>query len=225
MNWYNKILIASRNIRFSEETENDINEITNFIVDYRIKNEQTKEVVGPLTMENPYTKEELKINIGILPTNSLKPGVGAEYDHNTSILWVYVYHIKSKDENRDTLFPLYRTFISHELVHAIDPHFSQGIYIKPDKKDNNFLTDIEFNGYAKQIVEIVNRKLLDANKINEIKDWLRTQSIDDLPEDLFSFGGLLSLWKREKPDYIKRLFSRLYNDCIRSKQYVGDEYY
>lgn len=216
MNWYVKILFASHNMRFSKETETDIDEITNFIVDYRSKNKTNNDIIGPLTMENPYTETKLEIDIYVLPLNNAKPNVAAEYDPNNNRLWIYVYNVKTNEKDQYKLFNIYRPFISHELVHAIDPKFAEDVYVRPKDNDDPLLLPTEFDGYSKQISEILKKSITPQNE-EQIKNWIRTQNLDALPTELSSFKNLLFLWKEESPIYIRRLFTRLYNECFGDK--------
>ena len=53
MNWYKR---ATRNVRIPIETQNDIIEITNEVINYVSAQRQDNFVIGQLSIPNPYTK-------------------------------------------------------------------------------------------------------------------------------------------------------------------------
>lgn len=233
MNWYGKILLASNNFRFrtrpfdelppNMNLEEDIDTITNIIVDYVVSGNQKQTTLNPLTFVNSYRsmatgeyEKEEDVYIILFPFDPEKKKRAGAFNDGKRTISIFVYEQKLTDndkKDRQKLFSIYRPVLVHELVHALDPKFLEGIYVEPEENSDPLLSPTEFDAYCKQISNTLQLTMTEENKTGII-DWLKRQDISLLPPQISSFRGVISLWQEENPDYARKFFTRTYNDLF-----------
>lgn len=218
MNWYTKIVLSAYNFRLNQDNESDIDRITNAAVDYTISNKKDKEfVTPPVMLENSYTKEQELVYVIIDPSTKENAG---NWNPERKTISIFPYWIGKNNGSRQELFDLYRPYVSHEFSHAIDPS------IKGEKWKNKnrlgspmFLRFDEFNAYSKQMSDYL-RNIANSNnpyRIEQIKEWMRKQNMDMIPKEIANYKNVLLTWQKNKPEYIRWFFDKLYNDLFRGK--------
>ena len=232
MNWYNKILFSAHNFRHNEDNGADIDYITNEVVNYVLLNKQNKEVLNSISLDNSYTGEKEIVNVIIAPIDPEEGGDPGVYNPQKRIISIYPYHIKTKSTDKQELFNIYKPFVSHEITHALDPSIKEGKWKRPDRLGvPKTLRFDEFNAYSKQIkdylLDIITpkndgkneqqieqiRKYIDS-RILQIKEWMRLQDMNLIPKEILNYQGMLLKWQKEKPEYIRSFFDKLYNDLF-----------
>lgn len=168
-----------------------------------------------ITFKNPYTNNIETIKVLLTSTDKKFPYSVAAYNPQTNYITVFTHNLDTTGKNREEIFTLYRSYISHEFVHAIDPS------IKGDKWRNKERLNIdeklrfdEFNAYSKQIADyLIN--IINPQNEEQIKNWMRTQNMRFIPKEIMNYQGLLLKWQKEKPEYIRKFFDKLYSDLFK----------
>ena len=214
MNWLQKI--SSFNIRFTDEIEQDIQEITKTVLNYYLnKNKEPLVMWRPF---DPYLKQQRAIKIAILPTSKSKDQI-ARYNSEKQEIYIFPYNLllETSEINDKNLFSAFYQGVVHEVAHALDPKFK--LNSKHPIKDTNqyeyYSSPIEFDGYSKQIAEYL-KKEIDKNEDTKpiVEDWLRNDILKpDNP--LIAYDQSLMYWaqsdQENKTDYIRRFKLRIYN--------------
>lgn len=212
MNWYkNIIILSSHNIEIPEEIYEDINEISNIVTNYRLNNKTKPEIIGQLSFINPYTKQKENINIVIVPQDQNFEESIATYSYQKNLITIYPYHLITNETNYNKLFNAYKTAINHEIIHSIDPKPKLNNYINSLNKKEYFSREDEFDAYSNQIKnDILNNLTLENKEL--LKNWLISPDILNLPIFMQHYDNIIKYWLDNKPEYIKTLKIRLYND-------------
>ena len=210
MNWYKNIIIfSSHNIEIPEEIYEDIDEISDIVTNYRLNNKTESEIIGQLGFTNPYTKQKENIHIVIVPQNEQYQDSLANYNNN--LISIFPYHLITNQVDYQLLFYAYRTSIVHEVIHAIDPKLKLDNYVNNMDETQFFSRADEFDAYSNQIKNNILNNLNPENK-ELLKNWLVSPDILNLPLFMEPYYIVIEDWYNKKPEYIKTLKIRLYNN-------------
>lgn len=211
MNWYNKILLASHDFYLSPEILNDIHELSRMLIDYVRKGRYKKEFLETIRIQNPYTGKEESVNVNAEAIDDKShAGAIAIYDRTINGIYVFPYRLNPKTLNDAQLLKGYQIALRHEVTHFLDPKFNNKTELDVNK--NPLLEEYEFDAYSRQITDLIRDNL--PNEKETVGKWLRSQNLIILPKFLSPYFDLLELWRKEKPEFIRRLSVRIYNDCL-----------
>ncbi|MFA5758894.1 MAG: hypothetical protein WC942_06020 [Clostridia bacterium] len=215
MNWYKRNKLASNNIKFPENIEEDINEISEYCVNYYFEGRQGKEFIKEINFINPYKNKQERVYIVVYPSTSNKIEAIASFNSQNKTIVIFPYHNNTDNINRYELFILIKRAVYHEITHAIDPKLSIPNWQKNRINIKYELKQEEFDAYSKQI-EITIKNNLNENNFEEFKNWLLSSDINTIPFYLDWYKNkFLKEWEKYKPIYIKKLKQRLYNIFIK----------
>ena len=86
MNWYKLEKKSSNNIKFPENIEEDINEATEYCVNYYFERRRDEVYIGDIGIFNPYTNKKEEVSIVIIPNpKGLKGTSGTFNPQNRTI--------------------------------------------------------------------------------------------------------------------------------------------
>jgi len=219
MNWYKKIIFSTRNLKFPEKIEEQIDEATHAAVNYYFSNNQEKTYQGSFTYVNPYGKKDKPIPILTHPYTIENINEIANFNPQHRLINVFPYHHNLRDVNPTSLFNYLKPFIYHEFAHAVDPKFLIPEWWRGRENIPYYEKEEEFDAYSKQM-ELIIQSNLNKDNTNEFKKWITSTDILSMPQYLNYFYNIIENWRTYKPEYIKLLRQRLYNSFIRSKEDV-----
>lgn len=218
MSWLYKInKYSSWNIRFSKEIENDIEQISDIITEYYLKKTQEKEAFN-WEFTNNYTNNKDSVLVAILPHSKNQEQI-ALYDPANNIINIYPFNLKTQVIDKTLIKNVLKNALQHEFTHKIDPKIKN--YKEPKNQYEYYTSRLEFDGYAKQIIEdLKNQVKLNPLISTEVLNWLRTPG--KIPTPLKPYEEILSYWnqhdKTSNFEYIKTLKKRIYNELYGDKQ-------
>jgi len=189
MSWYKK---AKRTIPIPDEIYPQIDAVCDAIYDYVISNNKKKDYPGVMEFTNPYDNTLEKIPVVIFPKkNEDVPYIA--FNMSSRILIVCPYEIINHyqiDLNDRVFFnDIFKNYISHEVVHMIDPRVKTHRNI--DK--NYYCNKKELEAYSKQISERIRLNFTKELK-DDILSWLQGD-INNVPELLKDFRHVINGWK------------------------------
>ena len=210
MNWFKKI--SSFNLRFTDEIEQDIQEIAQTVLEYYLNNIQEPQYLGSVKFTDPYQNTQRKVNIVVLPSSKTNDQFGY-YDPNEETVSIFPHNLQTKIKNKTLLFNAFEDGIRHEIAHVIDPKLK----IKETGKDN-YLSPEEFDAYSKQITEQLKREIKNNKNIKPVvEEYLRTNTLQR-SNPISNFTEILEIWNKSdqenNTDYIRRLKLRIYNEVL-----------
>lgn len=218
MNWYRILKFASNNIIFPDDIRQQIDNISKICVDYYLANRQDKTLIGEFSFINPYTNQQDLIPAVVYPYDFAMKGLTAVFNPQRRIITIFPYHNKVQNINKNNLFLHFKENISHEITHAIDPKFLIPDWWRNRNKISYYSKEEEFDAYSKQM-EITIKSNLNKENFAEFKNWLVSSDLSLLPQYLDFYKEMLSFWYKYKPEYVKKLKQRLYNDFIGKSNY------
>jgi len=205
MSWLSKT--SSNLLKIPAEVLQDIQDITDEIINYTKAKKTKSEAIGTISFLNPYTNKQQATKIVIFPENYKHYNEIAVYNPKENTISVFPYHFKTND------IKLFRQAIigaiRHEVTHAIDPKFYRKTY-PPSTSYLDF--DYEFDGISAQIIQRIQDKINNQNR-NELMKWMKS-SISPLPEYLYPFEKTIIYWKNNKPAWFRKLIQRIYNEVL-----------
>jgi hypothetical protein len=213
MNWYKKIILSSKNIQFPDDIEEQIDEISNKTVEYYFSQQNEKIFGGTFNFINPYNNQLNSIPTIIHPFTIEFKNTIAIFNPQKRILSIFPYHHNIKDINPSNFFNYIKSYIYHEITHAIDPKFLIEDWWRNRQDVDYLLREEEFDAYSKQIEQTIKNNINDIN-IENLKMWLKTDNTDLMPGCLKDHLDIIQYWKINKPIYMKKLKQRLYNFFI-----------
>jgi len=210
MNWFKKI--SSFNLKFTDEIEQDIQEIAKTVLEYYLNNSQEPQYLGSVKFTDPYQNTQREVNIIVLPSSKTSDQFGY-YDPNEETVSIFPHNLRTKITNRTLLFNAFEDGIRHEIAHVIDPKLK----IKETGKDK-YLSPEEFDAYSKQITEQLKREIENNNNIQPIiEEWLRTDILQD-GNPILNYIEALTAWdqsdQENNTNYIRKLKLRIYNEIL-----------
>ncbi len=220
-NWYKNIKYSTRNIKIPNEIEEDINEISKIVTDYRFSNKQKENYIGKLKFTNPYSKQKEKIDIIIIPQNEEFENAIAVYNPFKNSIVVFPYHLITNETNYNKLFNIYKLSIEHEIIHSIDPKSKLDKFLYDTDTEKYLVREDEFDAYSNQIKNDILNNLTPENK-ELLKNWLISPDILNLPIFMQHYDNIIKQWLDKKPEYIKTLKIRLYNNFFGDNQYYAE---
>lgn len=223
-----KEIVSSHNIRFTGDTDKDVDGITELIVNFYLNKEQD-DAFYTLHIENPYSNLSMEIQLSIYSFESTKKKIDSkETTKNTfaiydpyhkllkqKVLSIFPYNI-APSKDRDWLFNTFKTYIQHEIAHAIDPKIEMSRNSFEGGTQEYYSSPVEFDGYSKQITEYLRSQINQNPFIRKtIIKWLRDSHL--IPENpLYDFSKAINAWTQSDIEndtgLINRFKHRLYND-------------
>jgi len=245
MNWYKR---AKQNVQFNKNLEKRILPIAQWCVNAWIKytkNPNKNNLATPtcpFNFFNPYTKKKQYVDIVLMKYDEEYLKIIAQYFPPKNSILLYLDHLESNGFVNDITDPespaIVASYISHELVYAIDPktydttpynYKEKRKYVNEELKKNNeniyYNFPLEVDAYCKQISYDVVRYILSdnshkkrINRKNEVLSWLReTFNYRDIQPafiDTRKYFGALKAWNNKldinnnKRGLIRRIKSR-----------------
>ena len=217
MNWFKKI--SSFNIRFNDEIEQDIKEITKYVLNYYLEENTELFVMNPWVFSDPYQNTQRKVNIVVFPTK--QGNQIAYYNGDSQTISIFPHNLQTDVKNKNLLFNAFEYAIKHEVAHAIDPKLRIEKPIEGEGYEY-YSSPAEFDAYSKQITEHLKQYIKEnpENK-NTIEKWLRNDTLSaDNPLTIYS--EILQFWAQSdyenKTNYIRKLKQRIYNEVIKEEE-------
>lgn len=215
MNWYKK---STRSIRFSENLQQQVDQIVEQIVDYfRVHNEVPKEImrVGTIASYNHFHNIPVVSRV-FLTNKCMESGSGAFRDRKTGDIFINVFcnGFTLTGEEKEAVSRLkYKIALGHEINHSSDAKINKNMFY--DHEDE-FLRPTEFDAYSKSIIEAVKTLYNKGEEeSNFVKNALRLGNVFMLADGMDDyFTHILIAWEEKNPEYIKTLLKRIYNEVI-----------
>jgi len=214
MNWFKNIIFSSHNLKFPQNIEKQINDISNECVKYYFSKQNKAIYGGTLNFINPYTNQSDSINTAIFPSapTDLENTAGT-FNPQKRIISIFPYRHNIENINHDKLFNHIKEHLYHEVSHAIDPKFLIKDWWRTRSQVDYLSREEEFDAYSKQIECTIRNNINEAN-IENLKIWLKTNDLNLIPNCLQPHKDKIQYWQKNKPIYIQKLKQRLYNSFI-----------
>lgn len=223
MNWYKKI--ASYNLNFPNDLYSQIENITKKLVStlYNLSELPSQPIfMGKINFINPYNQQAVSSNIYLNnQTVDNDNGTAAKRDRKTGDIYINVY----KDFLTPQMTPEYDVannrmynHLLHEIAHEIDPK----IY-SLNKQYNmmEHLKPTEFDAYSKEITNSFRKAFTTPENKKILQQYIMGNSFGEFDTNIQNIINInpysyiiMQAWKREKPEYIRTLRIRLYNEVI-----------
>lgn len=226
MRWLSKIIkFSSWNIRFSTETEQEIDKVAEQLSQYYLDLRKDRKIYTIKAL-NLYTSQKETIYIIVLSESVNKKAIAV---YNPAIVAdgttcnVYPYNLPPKIKNKSKIYDAFKNALQHEMAHAFDPKLRMPGNM-PQNDFEYYSSPVEFDGYSKQIIENLRMQLpKDPYLYNDIIKWIKYPiNINNLPNVLNNYYEIFLSWmqsdNQNKTKYIRTFKHRLYNEI-----FSGDE--
>lgn len=217
---------ASWNINFTDELNKDIEQVLGTIIDYYFSKSQETIKYESWEVTDPYSNTKFNICLRLcsketsdemLKQGIISKGAIAGYDSKTNTLNVFPYNIPPTP-NRQQLEAEFRTYIQHELVHALDPKMKLLHSSPPGGTPEYYSSPVEFDSHSKQITEYLRSQISQNPTVKQlVLNWLRTSELNS-QNPLYDFSRPVKAWEqsdaKQGTDLIRRFKTRLYNELF-----------
>jgi hypothetical protein len=173
------------------------------IVDYYFSNSQQNSKY-PWKITNPYSGTSIEASLLIcskettdemLQRGIISKGAAAAYNPANSTLNVFPYNLPPT-RDRQQLTKELRTYVEHELVHALDPKMHMPRSTPPAGTPEYYSSSVEFDSHSKQITEYLRSEIAADPAIKDmVLNWLRTSQLSaDNP--MYDFSRAIQAWEQ-----------------------------
>jgi len=178
--------------------------------------------MGQINFTDPYNRQPVSSSVYLNnQTVDNDNGTAAKRDRETGDIYINIYSDFLSPQRKpkyDIAYNQIYNHLLHETIHEIDPKIFE---LNKQYNMKEHLKPTEFDAYSQEITHAFKRGFTSPENKEILIQYIKGPSFGEFDENVQKIINansyvylVMQAWKREKPEYIRTLRIRLYNEVI-----------